>query len=105
MNKLAVDIGNIYDSPFTGTGSVSVGNLVSNIMQGAIAVAGLILFFMLMFSGIAIIASSGSGKPEQAEKAKKTATSALIGFLLVVFTYIIVELIQAIIGGEFIGLN
>ena len=106
MEKLAqVNIGNEYGSPFSGQGGSTIGELVSNIMQGAIGVAGLILFFMMLASGIAIIASSGSGNSDGAEKAKKTATSALIGFLLVAFTYIIIELIQTVLGGEFLSLT
>ncbi len=105
MNHLAVNIGSTYNSPIGGSGGATIGMLVTNIMQGAIAIAGIILILLLIFSGIAIMASAGSGKPDGAEKAKKTATSAALGFLLVVFSYLVIEIIQAILGGaEIFGL-
>ncbi len=94
-----VDIGNTY----LGSGSQltnlsNVGSFVSRIVQGSIAVAGIILVFLFVFGGISIIASAGSDNPQGVEKGKQAITTALLGFLLIFGAYWIVKLIEIIAG-------
>jgi hypothetical protein len=101
MDKLAVKIndaflvgntsGNLED--ITG-----VNKYVQNFITGAISVAGIILLFMLIGGGIAMISGAGKNDPKTVEQGKKAATSALIGFILIFFAYWIVKLIELITG-------
>src|SRR3989344_434874 len=101
MNRLsAVDIG----SKFIDTSSenlkdaAGVSVYVSNLITGAISVAGIILLFLLIGGGIGMIAGAGKSDPKTVEQGKQAATSALIGFIVVFSAYWIVKLIESITG-------
>lgn len=104
MNKLAqVNIGGVFDSPFSGqAGGASVGTLVTNILSAAISIAGLIALFMIIGSGIAIIASAGSGDKGGLEKAKNTIKYAVLGFFMAIFAFIVLQFIERFLGAEFV---
>ena len=93
---------NIGDK-FLGTGKFltdpkNIGKLVTNLLTGSLAIAGIILLLLLIAGGIGIIAGAGSQNPEQIEKGKKAATSALIGFIVVFAAYWIVQLVESFTG-------
>jgi len=93
---------------FLGTGSDlqdpgNVGNYVSAIITGAISLAGVVLLFLLIVGGIGMISGAGNNNPEQVEKGKKAATSALIGFIVVIASYWIVKLIESFTGLVLLG--
>ncbi|MFC1625591.1 hypothetical protein ACFL1Q_00915 [Patescibacteria group bacterium] len=71
-----------------------VGELVSLIIQIAFIVAGLAILVFFILGGIGIIAGAGSNDPQKIEKGKQSATSALIGFVVVFVAYWIVQLIE-----------
>jgi hypothetical protein len=71
-------------------------------MESAIAVAGVIIIIFFLVGGITIISSAGSGRSEGLEKGKKTLTWGLVGFIIIAFAYLIVQLIEAIVGQKFI---
>ena len=75
-----------------------MGSLVST----AITIAGIILLFLLVGGGIAMIAGAGSDNPEQVQKGKQAATSAVVGFIVVFVAYWIVRLIEVLTGTTFI---
>jgi hypothetical protein len=105
MNTLAFDIGQEFfrngitgpiQSPFLGlTGVSSIVTLFLNI---SFILAGLILLFLLIMGGIGMIGSAGQNDPQKAEQAKKTITSAVIGFVIVFASYWIVKLIGQLLG-------
>ncbi len=45
-----------------------------------------------------MIGSAGQNDPQKAEQAKKTITSAVIGFVIVFTSYWIVKLISSLLG-------
>ena len=45
-----------------------------------------------------MIGNAGKNDPQKAEQAKKTLTSALIGFIIVFASYWIVKLVATIVG-------
>lgn len=105
MNKLEVEIGETF---LGGSGqnlknTEGVGVFVSNFFAGAISVAGIILLFLLVGGGIAIIAGAGKNDPQTVQKGKLAATSALIGFVVVFSAYWIVKLVESITGLDLIG--
>jgi hypothetical protein len=95
---IAYEISQYFDSPFS-TGTKTIGDIVFLVLQGSLALAGVALLVILIGAGIAIIGSAG-GKPEDAAKGVKTATSALVGFIIVFAAYIIVQLISKVLTGN-----
>lgn len=107
MNKLiAVDIGGSFLGDTNGNLSDpgSISKYVSAILTGAISIAGIVLLFLLIAGGIGIIAGAGKSDPKAVETGKKTATSALIGFIVVFTAYWIVKLIESITGLSLISI-
>lgn len=81
-----------------------VGYYTSAIITGAISIAGIILLFLLIGGGIAMISGAGKSDPKTVEQGKKAATSALIGFIVVFSAYWIVKLIELITGLNLLGI-
>lgn len=96
MNKLAVDIGSTFSSPFGQ--EKGIGSLVSVIISNALVIAGIILVFFFVFGGISMIAGAGQDNPEKAAKGKQAATSALLGFIIIFAAYWIIRIIESITG-------
>lgn len=76
----------------------SIGKLVSLFINISFVIAGLILLFYFILGGIGMISSAGKSDPQKAEQAKKSITSALIGFVIVFASYWIVKLIGQLLG-------
>ncbi len=99
MNYLAqtgVKIGGAFGSPF-GQG-VGIGSLISTLITAALVLAGVIMLFLFVIGGIGIIAGAGSDNPEGVAKGRKAVTSALIGFIIIVAAYWIIQIIETITG-------
>jgi hypothetical protein len=107
MNKIAVNIKDAYlQGSSENLSSVSgVSVYVQNFITGAISIAGIILLFMLVGGGIAIIGGAGKNDPKGIEQGKKAATSALVGFIVIFFAYWIVKLVEEITGLQLISSN
>lgn len=96
MDKLAVDIGGTFGSPFGTT--KTAGDLVSLIIRLSFVVAGILILILFVFAGFNMIMGAGSGDAQQAAKGRQAATAAVIGFLVVFVAFWIVKLIESIIG-------
>lgn len=105
MNNLAFDIGQEFfrngvvgpiQSPFLGLNGVA--SLVTLFLNIVFVLSGLILLFFFIFGGIGMISSAGANDPQKSEQAKKTITSAVIGFVIVFVSYWIVKLIGQLLG-------
>jgi len=75
-----------------------VSSVVSLFLKGAFVLAGIVILFFFIIAGIGMIAGAGQDDPQKAEAAKKTMTSAVIGFVVVFTSYWIVKLIGKLIG-------
>ena len=71
-----------------------------NAIKAAFVIAGIVALILIIYSGIKYILSGGDQK--QVETARKTLTYAIIGFLIVLFSFLIVNVISVITGVEFI---
>jgi hypothetical protein len=91
-----MDINKAFGSPIGDISSV--GSLVSLFVKASMVIAGVILLFYFILGGIGMITSAGSNDPQKAEQAKKTVTSALIGFIVVFASYWIVKLLGEILN-------
>ncbi|HKC04995.1 MAG TPA: hypothetical protein VKC54_03925 [Patescibacteria group bacterium] len=97
----SVDIGNKFfggSNPLGRNDLTGIGGLVSLFLNISFVIAGVILLFFFILGGIGMIASAGQSDPQKAEQAKKTVTSALIGFIVVFASYWIVQLLGTLTG-------
>lgn len=70
--------------------------IFANVLQAAIALAGVALFIMLLVGGIKYITSGGDSKA--AASAQQTITWAIIGIVLLASAYLILRLIANFTG-------
>lgn len=107
MNNLALDLGKTFLGASNGGSHGSLDPLqsltgisliVSWLLKTSFVLAGLILLFYFILGGIGMISSAGESDPQKAEAAKKSITSALIGFIIVFTSYWIVKLIGQLLG-------
>ena len=77
-----------------------VGNIVSDIAPIVLGLAGFIAVIMIIISGIQFMASSGN--PEAAAAARGRLVFALIGFGLIVLSYVVLRLVDQLFLGNVI---
>ena len=77
----------------------NLGRLVNDLMPYVFAVSGLVLLFMIIFSGYQLLTSAGN--PEGMQKGKSRLTAALVGFIIIFAAFWIYQLIGVIIGYDF----
>lgn len=98
-NTLFNNIQGVFNpDPASTTPLVGIAKIVSLFLNIVFVLTGLIFLFMFIFAGIGMIGSAGNDNPQKTEQAKKTITSALIGFVVVFTAYWIVKLIGLLIG-------
>ena len=76
----------------------NVGDLVNVIVRNAFVLAGVITFVLLIFGGFGFIVGAGAGDTKRVEQAQKTVTGAIIGLLVVVASYWLVQILETITG-------
>lgn len=67
-----------------------------NIITAALVFVGIVAVFLIIFSGIKFITSSGDAK--QVEGARKTLTYAIVGVLVVLLSFFIINFIADFTG-------
>ena len=77
--------------------------LFKNAVNGITAFAGVVLFIVIVMAGFAFLFSGGDAK--QLEKAKHTFTYALIGMVVIVCAYLILQLIGLFTGVDVTQFN
>jgi len=87
-------------------GVATVGSLeplFKNSVTGITAFAGVILFIVIVAAGFTFLFSGGDAK--QLEKAKGTFTAAIIGLVVIVCAYLIIQLIGLLTGANITEFN
>lgn len=80
-----------------GTAKLScIPAVFQNIVTAALVFAGVVALFMIVFAGIKFITSGGD--PKQVEGARHTLTWAVIGLILILLSFFIINLIANITG-------
>jgi len=88
------------------TGARGIGNspgaFISALLPNIIMVAGIVFFFLIVGAGFSLIVGAGQQKsPQEVAKAKAALTWGVVGFLLVVTAYFILQIIQTMLGVNF----
>lgn len=100
-NYLAqVDIGNEFGAKI-GNGT-SVGSLITNIVTTAFALAGTISLFLFLFGGWKMLTGAGQSDPKKSAEGKEAVTWAIIGLIIVISAFWIIQLIESLTGSKFI---
>lgn len=76
--------------------SLSLGNIVGNMIPYIFTIAGILLFLYLIWGGFDLMLSAGD--PKKAQSANGKITGALIGFVIVFSAYWIVQLTANLLG-------
>jgi dolichyl-phosphate-mannose--protein O-mannosyl transferase len=74
----------------------SVGSFIGNILPYIFGAAAIALLIYLILGGFQFMTSQGDPKTAQGAQAK--ITNALIGFIIVIFAYVIVRLLGTVLG-------
>ena len=91
--------GNKIEGPLKGPGGAnidSLGDIISIVLPVIIGLGGIILFFVLVLGGIGIMTSAGN--PEKLKSAGAKISTSLIGFVLLILTYVIINFVSKIFG-------
>lgn len=90
---------------YTGTGfnfdSSSLGDIVSQGFNYAIIIAGIALFGFLILGGFDLLTSGGN--QESIQKGVNKIVYALVGFIIVLGTYFILQIVELLFGINIVG--
>ena len=106
MQNLLADTINLQPasgSQFAALGSFTLPGIISALIRGALVVAAIIFFFILVLGGIKWIASGGD--KAATEGARNQITAALIGLVIVFAAWAIVALINTFFGVNIFALT
>ena len=74
----------------------SVGKFIGNILPYIFGAAAIALLIYLILGGFQLMTSQGDPKAAQGAQAK--ITNAVIGFIIVIFAYVIIRLLGTVLG-------
>ncbi len=74
----------------------TLGEVINRLMQVVVPLAAIALFFILVWGGYDFLLSGGN--PEKVKKGKAKITAGLVGFFLLITSYLAVKLISQIFG-------
>jgi len=74
----------------------NISSIVNNVIPFVISIAGIILFFVLMWGGYDYLTSQGT--PEKIKSANAKITAAVVGFVLLVLSFFITRVISYVFG-------
>ena len=96
----AVDISSVFAPAKTFS---TYGDLVTVIVKNAFVLAGVISFVIIVWGGFSVVMGAGGGDSKRLEQGKQALTMAVIGLLIVVGSYSIVQILSAITGFSLLG--
>lgn len=83
---------------------ISLGELITTLLPNVLVVAGVIFFLLILGGGFAlVVGAGGEGNAQSAAKAKAAVTYGVVGFLLVVGAYFILQMVGVLTGVNFIN--
>lgn len=76
----------------------SLGSVLSVIVPNAFMLAGVIAFLLLVFAGFGMIQAAGSGDTKQMESGKKAITGAVVGLIVIIGSFWIIQVLEVLTG-------
>lgn len=74
------------------------GSLISALLPNLIMVAGIIMLVLILYSGFHLVSDAGSTNAQNIAKHKSMITVGIIGFLIVMASYFILQFILGTLG-------
>lgn len=108
MNRLlavAIDPPTGTGATFNGTYGQGLSSLIGPLLKTSLTAAGIIFLCLLIFGGFTLIMNSGSGDSKKAAQSQAIITDAVIGFLVVILAYFIIQVIQVVTGVAILNSN
>jgi len=98
MNKYLAQQMNVGGQSIEGPlqGINNLGDVVNKVVMFMIPLAGIILLFVMIWGGFDYLMSQG--QPEKIKSAQAKISTGLIGFFLLIISYVLVKLITRIFG-------
>jgi hypothetical protein len=97
---LAFNLGDVFkvgDKPINQINEYnSLGAFISSVLPNVYLIAGLILFFLIIFSGYGLL--SAGGDQEKLKQSSKALTAAITGFLIIFASYWMIQIIEVLTG-------
>ncbi|MCX6726865.1 MAG: hypothetical protein NTY75_03560 [Candidatus Shapirobacteria bacterium] len=102
MNRLLADV-IIGNTPINGNETLAqtypnIGTLVGVILKNSLVIIGIILLGLLIYGGLLFIINAGSSDSKKLAQAQTILTDAVIGFVVVLLAFIVIQIIQTITG-------
>lgn len=82
--------------PGVASNEITLGHIISRVLQFILPLAGVVLLFVLIWGGYDYMMSQGNA--EKVKSAQAKITTGLIGFGLLIFSYLLVRLLTTIFG-------
>lgn len=99
MNKLFAQTVNFSGTEIQGPLDPKIqklGDLISRLLSFIIPLSGVVLLFVLIWGGYDYMMSQGN--PEKVKTAQAKITTGIIGFILLISSYLVVRVIAGIFG-------
>lgn len=74
----------------------SIASIINNVVPFIMSLAGIILFFVLMWGGFDYVSSQGA--PEKLKTANAKITAGVIGFVILVLSFLLTRILSYIFG-------
>lgn len=97
------DLGAQGNEDFGSLTTLTLPGIISGLIRGALVVAAVVFFFILVIGGIRWIASGGD--KAATEGARNQITAALVGLVIVFAAWAILELIRVFFGVNIFNLS
>lgn len=97
-------INNSLAKKIAGGPDANISTFITSLLPNALIGAGVIFLFLLVGAGFSMISSSGKDDAKATAQAQATITFSVIGFLLVISAYFILQAVGVITGIDFFNI-
>jgi len=91
----------LFENPDAPKTPITPANFINILLPFIFTIAGLILFFMLIFGGFTIFTSTGN--EEKINQGKGMIVNALVGFIIIFAAYWIIQFLEFTLGISILG--
>lgn len=101
-----MNIQDLYFQNHPGAKSIgSPGDLISALLPNILIASGIVLLILTIFSGFNLLSDAGSGNQQTIAKHRQALTWGVIGFLIVISAYFILQIVGFGLDVDFTNLD